>query len=174
MPHLAVVAYPSVDSNDGEWIESLRHRHDPQATLIPAHLTLVFPVHLDAVVLASEVAAIARRTPPVLFTLRSATAVRDLTGSGGHVFLVPHEGFDQIRDLHTDLHRGVCAASLRPDIPFIPHVTIAADADFTVCEGIAERLTLEPRQVHGELTTVSLIEITSPTVRTLEEFPLEG
>lgn len=40
---LAVVAYPSLDQDDRQWIDSFRTSHDPQAG-IGVHVTLMFPV----------------------------------------------------------------------------------------------------------------------------------
>jgi hypothetical protein len=41
---IAVVAYPTLDQQTLDWIDSIRVRYDPQARRIPAHFTLVFPV----------------------------------------------------------------------------------------------------------------------------------
>ena len=41
---LAIVAYPSLDETDRQWIESFRATHDPQSPRIDVHFTLVFPV----------------------------------------------------------------------------------------------------------------------------------
>ncbi len=41
--NFAVVAYPRLDEGDRRRIESFRARHDPHATLVAAHVTLVFP-----------------------------------------------------------------------------------------------------------------------------------
>jgi len=40
---LAIVAFPSVDEVDRQWIESFRSQHDPQASRLGVHFTLVFP-----------------------------------------------------------------------------------------------------------------------------------
>ena len=44
---LAVVAYPSVDETDRQWIESFRAPHDPQHSRIDVHFTLIFPVEIS-------------------------------------------------------------------------------------------------------------------------------
>ena len=45
---LAIVAYPSLDEADRQWIESFRTTHDPQRVRIGVHFTLVFPVEATA------------------------------------------------------------------------------------------------------------------------------
>ena len=42
----AVVAFPLLDADDRQWIESIRAKHDPEAKRIAAHFTLVFPAVL--------------------------------------------------------------------------------------------------------------------------------
>ena len=50
----AVVAYPKLEEADRLWIETIRARHDPQAALIPAHFTLMFPAPVDLEVVKAE------------------------------------------------------------------------------------------------------------------------
>lgn len=172
MPKLAVVAYPDLEADDRGWIESVRALHDPQASLLPAHVTLVFPAELATAEAVSEVSSVASRSQSIAFTLRWARAVRDAFGTGGHVFLVPDEGFNQIAALHDDLYLGVFASSRRADTPFIPHITIGANPEFDTCQGIAREMTPLTRLVHGRISRVSLVEITTASVETIKEFRL--
>ena len=172
MPKLAVLAYPDLEADDLAWIESVRALRDPQASLLPAHVTLAFPTELATVEAVGEVSSVANRSQSITFTLRWARAVRDAFGTGGHVFLVPDEGFHQIAALHEDLYLGVFASSRRADIPFIPHITVAARSDFDACESIAREMTPLTRLVHGRISKISLIEITAAAVETIEEFRL--
>ena len=132
----------------------------------------MFPTELGTVDAARDVSSVANRSPSITFTLRWARAVRDAFGTGGHIFLVPDEGFSQIAALHDDLYLGVFASSRRADIPFIPHITIGANPDFDACDRIAREMTPLTRLVRGRISKVSLIEITAAAVETLEEFHL--
>ena len=69
---LAVVAYPHVAQDDGAWIESTRARHDPQASRIKAHFTLVFPAELPREVLVAQVRSALASFRPIPFVLRRA------------------------------------------------------------------------------------------------------
>jgi 2'-5' RNA ligase len=172
MPRLAVVAYPDLEADDRAWIESVRALRDPQARLLPAHVTLAFPAELATADALRDVSSVANRSESITFTLRWARAVRDAFGTGGHVFLVPDEGFNQIAALHDDLYLGVFASSRRADISFIPHITIGANPDFGACENSAREMTPLTRLVHGCISKISLVEITAAAVETVEEFRL--
>ena len=71
MARIAVVAYPTVDQQTLDWIDSIRVRHDPQARRIPPHFTLVFPVEESPGEITEEIA----RVPPA-----SADPVRHSIG----------------------------------------------------------------------------------------------
>jgi 2'-5' RNA ligase len=107
------------------WIEDLRRIHDPHHGVVAAHVTLVFaftsPAPEEVIRHAREVGG---RFAPFDFVLKSTQAVRDATGEGSHVFLVPGPGAAEIVALHDALYGGPLAKQLRPDIPFVPHVTV--------------------------------------------------
>jgi hypothetical protein len=73
MPQLAVVSYPRLEEADRDWIESIRDSHDPQATLLAAHLTFVFPVDVPLADVTVEVTAAARAVAPISFVIRRAS-----------------------------------------------------------------------------------------------------
>lgn len=173
-PRLAVVSYPVLSAEDRTWIESIRSRHDPQASLIPAHVTLVFPTADCPGGAPDEVAAVAKAFKPVPFVIRWARPVRDITGSGGHVFLVPDEGFDGIAALHNALYSGGFAPTRLPDVLFIPHITVGATPDFAGSERIARGLSPLERQVRGRVETLELIEVHAGRVQSLHRWPLEA
>ena len=74
MPKLAVVAYPELEADDRAWIESIRALRDPQASLLPAHVTLVFPNELATDEAVREVRSVANQSQSITFTLRWARA----------------------------------------------------------------------------------------------------
>jgi hypothetical protein len=95
---IAAVSYPVLDGADFGWIESIRAQHDPQASRIPPHFTLVFPVDAPAD-MTGEIARVTARHAPIAFVIRSAIALPDVVHGGAHVFVVPDEGRDQIESL---------------------------------------------------------------------------
>ena len=171
MTALAIVSYPSLDQADRQWIESVRARHDPQAARIGVHFTLVFPTDASPAQVTAEVAAVARSAQPIPFTIRRARAVSDV-GGGDHVFLVPDEGRGEIATLHDQLYEGVLRPHLRADLPFTPHMTIAASSDFAACEGLVRELGLDHRTVQGILRRIELITLEEPRVDSIATFVL--
>ena len=169
---MAVVAYPLFDESECGWVESFRAINDPQSGLIAAHFTLVFPTDLDRVDVGDELAAIAASAEPFSFALRSATAVRNSFGPGGHVFLVADEGADKIVALHDRLYQGAFRPSLRSDIPYVPHITIGADSNWTRCEVLATDLNRRSVVAHGHLHSIALVEVCRDSVTRVGMFPL--
>jgi len=170
---LAVVSYPRLTDADSHWIESIRTRHDPQASFIRAHFTLVFPVEVSPESVMSHVAVAASAASRIRFVLRSARAVRDVSeGSGGHVFLLPREGASEIATLHRALYGGALRPHLQSDRPFAPHVTVAAHPDFGRCEALALELDGSSPEIAGTIEDIEILEITSPGVRCLRRLPL--
>ena len=173
MKKLAFVAYPVLAEVDRRWIESIRERHDPQASQIAPHFTLVFPVTVAAEPVMDEASRFLMEGRPIPFVLRRAEAVADRIGEGCHLFLVPEEGREEIAALHDQLYEGVLRPYLRDDMPFLPHITVGACRDLGECQRLAETLNCEPLAVRGSLLSVTLVEIGDEGVKTLIEVPLE-
>ena len=76
---LAVVAYPTFDDADRDWLESFREVHHPQAQLA-AHFTLVFPTDVALADVTAELTEAAAFTRGFPVALRSAPAVRNPLG----------------------------------------------------------------------------------------------
>jgi 2'-5' RNA ligase len=173
-PRLAVVSYPSLSEADRQWLQSVRARHDPQALLLPAHFTLVFPVAVTPGAVMAELCAALERAKPVSFVIRRVLAVPSAVGGGGHVFLVPDEGAAAITILHEQLYRGALQAHLRRDLTFRPHITVAANAEFQCCRTLAEDLGRSAPVLHGVLESVEVITIASGAVSTFARIALNG
>jgi 2'-5' RNA ligase len=169
---LAVVAYPTFDDADRGWLESFREVHDPQARMLAAHFTLVFPTDVATADVRAELteAVVSCREFAVVF--RSAMAVPDPLGSGGHVFLVPDEGAKEVVDLHERLYRGAFRPSLRVDLPYRPHITVAAGPDMPRCETVAASLNRNSRVVRGHVEAIELLEVGRDGVASLGRFTL--
>ena len=153
MNELAIVAYPNLDDADREWIESIRARHDPQASRIKVHFTLVFPVDLPPTSVAAHTSEVVNLARPISFVMRHAVAVYDTARGGGYVFLEADEGRDEIVELHDRLYEGLLRSYLHESVPFLPHLTLAANSDFQWCEGFAREVNAAQRIVRGELGT---------------------
>lgn len=166
------MAYPDLEDGDRDWIEAVRAKSDPQATRLGVHFTLVFPAEASAPAVVAEVSEIAKSTRPMRFSIREARVVPDVLGDGAHVFLVPDEGRDEIAKLHDQLYEGVMRPHLRADIPFIPHMTVAAGPDLAWCESVARGLGLDRRTVRGVLRSLDIVNVDEPRVRSVASFAL--
>jgi 2'-5' RNA ligase len=174
MTELAIVAYPSLDDADRSWIESIRAQHDPQASRIEAHFTLVFPVDVSPGPVAAHTSLVVKLARPISFAVRHARAVGNAVGGGGQVFLVADEGYDEIVKLHDRLYEGLLRPYLRKDVPFVPHLTVAANPDFPWCEGFAEDVNVAQRIVRGALRSIELVDVGTTRVRSVMTFRFGG
>jgi 2'-5' RNA ligase len=153
MSAIEVVAKPRFAEAETAWLVQLRETraHSPG----DPDFTLVFPgteAPLREVV--RHVEAICARTPRIRFRLRSAVIVPDM--GMYHVFLVPDEGFGAIIRLHEHLHVGLLADCLRPDVPYIPHLTIATTGDLTVARRIKASLNANDFDIVGHINELEI------------------
>jgi 2'-5' RNA ligase len=169
---MAVVAYPVLSAEDDEWVASIRATHDPQAGLLAAHFTLVFPADVSERAALEVVRDAAADVAPFGFVLRSVRAVRNALGQGGHVFLIPSEGAQEIVALHDRLYKGAFGPSRRPDIEYVPHMTVGASDDWSQCEALADRLAQPSRQMKGRVEAIELLRLGDESVESVRRLPL--
>ncbi len=170
---LAIVAYPKLHDADRRRIESFRAKHDPQASRVALHFTLVFPFAGSPDELVPEIAIAARSTKPIPFTIgRTAVVADPVAGSGYHIFLVPDEGAWQIAALHDRLYAGALRPHLRRDISFIPHITVAAAREAHVAEQWARTLNAPSRILHGTVAGIDLVDLGQHRVRSVASYAL--
>ena len=120
----AVVAFPVLDHTDS--VEAVRRRFDPLATLLAAHVTLVFPFPLgfEEALLADHVRRAVERVPAFRFDLTDLS-----TETGGYLFLNVGAGADRFHGLHERLYSGPLARHRSLAHDYRPHVTVGRLAD---------------------------------------------
>jgi 2'-5' RNA ligase len=168
---LEVVAKPVFGKSDAEWLVRARqeHAHSPGAP----EFTLVFSgAEVSAEDVLSHVAATCATTPAIKFCLRSAVIVPDLGASRFHVFLVPDEGFGAIIRLHDRLHVGPLAGCLRPETPYIPHLTIASVNDFNAARRIKAKLNGFDLRIDGRIDALEVHERDAGSAKCVANIPL--
>ena len=172
MELLAVICPLDIAADDRAWIEGLRAQHDPQHDLVAAHFTLVFPMaDVSASRLARHVEQIASHTAAIGFQLSSARAVRDRFAPRSHVFLTPDEGDAEIRRLHGILYGGELSSSLRKDVPYHPHVTVAAVDTHSAAETLGHEL--GEFRISGSLRSLALMSVDERAITQRRLFPLQ-
>ena len=163
---LVIFSKLSIQASDRDWIDSIRRAHDPQYAFVPPHFTFVFPFTGIAV---EDVLAHARKviegTTTLAFRLSRAAAVDDPSGHGSHLFLLPSEGADAMRALHARLYSGILESKLRPDIPFLPHVTVGAFKAREDAEHVAA--SLRSVDIRGDLEGLNLADFDGESVTEL-------
>jgi 2'-5' RNA ligase len=153
MSAIEVVAKPRFPEPEAKWLIQLRESraHSPGSP----EFTLVFP-GTDFLVsdVVRHVEAVCARTQRIRFRLRSAVIVPDM--GLYHVFLVPDEGFGAIIRLHEHLHVGPLAECLRPDVPYIPHLTVATADDFNTARRIKASLNANDFDIVGHIDEIEI------------------
>jgi 2'-5' RNA ligase len=168
----AVVAFPHLDADDRNWIESIRAKHDPEAKNIGAHFTLVFPAVLPMRATEAHVARVAHSSDPIRFVLRRAAVVPDAIGEGGHVFLLPEDGRDALAGLRDRLYEGALQPHVRRNISFTPHITVAAATAIEPLHALAGELNAKGMSIRGSVSEIVLVEVTPAEIRQAAQFEL--
>jgi 2'-5' RNA ligase len=168
----AVVAFPLLASDDLQWIESIRAKHDPEAKRIAAHFTLVFPAVMSARATEAHLTRVAHSAEPIRFVLRRAIVAPDALGSGGHVFLIPEDGRDALTGLHQRLYSGLLQPHARRNATFTPHITVAAGTGIDPLHTIAGELNAKGLSIRGSIAEIALVEVTSGEIRRSARFQL--
>lgn len=166
----AVVAFPVLADADGRFIAELRHKHDPNAARIAAHITLVFPTAvMGEEALAARAGAVAAKTAAVTFGLRRVMVHHEPPNA--YVYLVPDRGYETLIALHGQLN----APTGRPPRKFVPHVTVARFQDRQEARSLATALATRHIAIDGVVRDLSLVEVgDAGPVRTVRSMPMLG
>jgi hypothetical protein len=170
MSALEVVAKPEFGKAELEWLTHIRLTRAHAAG--PPAFTLVFPGAEAAAEVVKHVEETCTETPRIRFCLRSAMIVPEHKMGWFHVFLVPDEGFGAIIRLHDRLHVGPLACCLRPDMPYIPHVTVASTKDFDGARQMMTGLNAKGLAITGRIDEIEVHERDSAVPRCVAKLPL--
>jgi 2'-5' RNA ligase len=172
---LLVVAYPSIDKKEFQWIQSIRKEHDVRYyKVIEPHFTIVFPVEEISVdMFTSHVQKILDKIGTFFFVLRCAQIVKDSFSNFYDLFLIPEEGYRLFVKLHDALYTGPLEKELRLDIPFIPHLGIANSIDPQKCKTLADKINSKNLEIVGAINKLDLVSFENDKVRTLKSFVLQ-
>lgn len=96
----------------------------------------------------------------------------EVVAGGYYVSLLAGEGKVALTTLHRALYKGILAAYRRPDLPFVPHVTVGRHGQLRRCERLARRLEKESRGVRARIDGVGVVEVRDALVRTVAMVPM--
>jgi hypothetical protein len=169
-----VIAYPELQQNDFDWIQSYRKQNDQrQYSLVEPHFSIVFAISdLDKDSFLTEVKQRINGIDPFEFDLKVATVNQDNSGSYYHEFLVPDTGYSDIVKLHDKLYSDMFAPYLRFDVDFIPHISIGDNDDVQVSKKRVDELNARGVSINGHIGSLDVIEYTDGAVRTVEKIML--
>lgn len=154
----------------GAQLDAVRTRYSSEHGDMPAHVTILAPVDVDADVLPSvleHLADIAATTQPFRLGLRGTGTFRPVSPV---VFVTVSEGISSCEQLERRVRSGDLAVETR--FPYHPHVTVAHD----VAEADLDRASDELAGFVAEfmVTRMSLHENVDGTWRLLRRFEFEG
>jgi hypothetical protein len=171
MESLEVIARPHFEKADLAWLTDIRSRR--AGSRGPPYFTLVFPgVDLAPAAFAEHIRRNAHDIPRIRFRLRSALVVPEHTVGRFHVFLIPDEGFGAILRLHDLLHAGPIESAIRPETPYLPHITAATTATHDAARKVAQALNQGGLDIHGHIDALTVERRTGEVIREIAEIPL--
>ena len=168
---LEVIARPHFDKDDLAWLTDIRSRR--AGSRGPPYFTLVFPgAEMEPPAFVSQVRANIENIPRIRFRLRSALVVPEPTVGRFHVFLIPDEGFGAILRLHDALHQRGLEAAIRPETPYLPHITVATTATHDGARKIAQALNQGGINIDGHVDALQVEHRTGAVIKEIAEIPL--
>lgn len=171
MDSLEVIARPHFDKDDLAWLTDIRSRR--AGSRGAPYFTLVFPgVEMAPEAFAERIRKNADGIARIRFRLRSALVVPETTVKRFHVFLIPDEGFGAILKLHEALHVGPIEAAIRPETPYLPHITVATSPDRKVVRDVAQALNQGGLDISGHIDALTVERRTGELIRDVAEIPL--
>jgi 2'-5' RNA ligase len=144
---------------------------DPQAALVPPHVTLLPPTEVavaDRPAITDHLAQIARRHPPFVVHLSGTGTFRPISEV---VFVAVARGIADCELIATDVRTGPLARPL--NFPYHPHVTVAHDVPADMLDAAYAGLT----ELHAEFQVDSFTEfeqLPGGAWAVAREYPLTG
>jgi 2'-5' RNA ligase len=162
-----VVAIPSPHR---EAIDTAREQYEPAASDLPAHVTILAPIDVDAEAMPAVEAHLARvtaATRPFRLTLRGTGTFRPVSPV---VFVAVADGISACEQLEQRVRSGDMAVETR--YPYHPHVTLAHD----VPEPVLDRAftELSGYEASMDVTSVGLYEYLDGRWHLVRDFPFGG
>jgi hypothetical protein len=168
---LEVIARPHFDKADLAWLTDIRSRR--AGSRGEPYFTLVFPgAEMAPPEFAAAVRARVKDVAAIRFRLRSALVAPEPVVRRFHVFLIPDEGFGAILKLHETLHAGPIKAALRPDTPYLPHITVATLPDYDAARELAVSLNRRDIDIRGLIDALQVERRAGEVIRRVAEIPL--
>jgi 2'-5' RNA ligase len=151
-----------------EVIDAARETYEPSVGELPAHVTILAPVDVDAEAMPaveSHLARVAAEVEPFRLVLRGTGSFRPVSSVA---FLVVSEGAEACTDLERRTRTGDMAVESR--FPYHPHVTLAHDVPDVVLD--RAQAELADFEASVDVTSIGLYEHRDGRWDLVQEFTL--
>ena len=160
----------AIPSPHREAIDAAREQYEPAASDLPAHVTILAPIDVDAEAMAAveaHLALVAADTRSFRLTLRGTGTFRPVSPV---VFVAVADGISACEQLERKVRSGDMAVETR--YPYHPHVTLAHD----VPDPVLDRALVELAgyEASMDVTSVGLYEYLDGQWQLVREFPFGG
>ena len=174
-PELYIVAFPKVSAETADLISGFRANHDPNFRHIAAHFTLVFAVgHMSETDLGYHVRDRIAGLAEIRFVCRYSMVGADHASPLYYAFLVPDEGFSEISKLRDALHVGPLLTSLRPNIPYVPHITLGSFDRAEYARAHCDELNAGNLHAEGRIDSVTVMRKSGREISVGEAIRFDG
>jgi 2'-5' RNA ligase len=174
---LFTLAFPETSLGARTWMDRVRAEHDQDfASRVAPHFTLVFgDSSVPEADYLQHVRTVAGAAAPFPFTCRRAITGTDHQDDTGYAFLAPDTGNSEIVKLRNHLHTGPFSGLLRPDIPYVPHITVGRFAGVKAARQVCDSLNASGINVSGRITALTIVAMdTQGTLQEIQAIPLSG
>ena len=167
---LLAIAYPEIVTADLELIQQYRCKYDKlYYDIVGPHFTLVFPIHEQSqAAFVSEIKKQLSGMTPISFCFKKAVVHKDELSDMWFSFLVPDEGFANIKQLHDKLYGDKFSQFHRRDIEYVPHITIGHFESEAACNKIVREWNSNEPSIKGIISSVDIVSFGRGKVSTIE------
>jgi len=168
-----VIAPLALKPADDAAVAILRRSYDPNAAVVPPHVTMVFGLDdgLQAEALRwARIQAAAFAACSLRFTL--ATVARDYENSAWYLFFLPKQIPPALAELHRRLNAGPLAGA--PDVAFDAHLTIGRFQERVLAEAVARDHNAEALAIEARIDALEVLLFDGTVARSRMLLPLGG
>ena len=171
---LAIVAFPSFTTG-GALVARWRAAFDAgMSARVAPHVTLVSPTDLadpdTLAALSGDAAGLERAIP---FTCRHLMLWPERDSAETLLFALPEGGLAALTRLHEVLHAGPLTAARRPDLPFLPHITVGRFPDRDAAASVVRPINAAAPEITGRIDGLAVVAV-GDRIETLSMHPFAG